>query len=149
MTELETNTFQFDIEESASSYHVSKISTILNYELSTSALFLLSFLSGIFLMLASLTAVLFITYLTYVLWIERKYFWLTSLYLLIVLPFLIISIFLSNFFLYSFFLIVGIFYFYCFALRYAVNEWIRKKNWKRQLLIEKLQTENNGDLFNS
>lgn len=146
MNESEINNIKIDLTESSNLYHLNKLYTILNYEIYSSGLFLLSFFGGIFLGIASLAAVLFTPYLTYILWIEGKRFWLITFYLMIIIPFLLSLIFLSNYLFYfsSFFL--AMFYFYCFTLRLSVNNWIRERNLRRQLLLDQSQNKNDDEL---
>ncbi len=40
------------------------------------------------------------------------------------------------------------FYFYCYALRFSVNSWIREKNGKNKFLLDKLKNDDFSDLAN-
>lgn len=146
MTESEINNIKIDLTESPNLYHLNKLYTILNYEIYSSGLFLLSFFGGIFLGIASLAAVLFTPYLTYILWIEDKRFWLITFYLMIIIPFLLSVIFLSNYLFYFTSLFLAIFYFYCFILRLSVNGWIKEKKWKRELFLDRARNKNENEL---
>lgn len=108
----------------------------------------MSFLGVFFLILASLAAIFFTPYLTYVLWAEKKHLWLITFYLLIVVPFIMVLIFFESYLFYWTFIILAMFYFYCYALRFSVNSWIREKDWRDKFLLDKLKNDVLSDLDN-
>ena len=147
MKDLEIKKLQNELESYSGNYHLIKLSNILNYSVSSSFLFLLSFFFNILLIIASVVAVLFIPYLIYVLWIEKKYSWFISIILLIVVPAIISLIFLPFIHLFtSTMILLGIFYLCCYVLRFSVSEWIREKNAARKLSLQKLKQENDNSL---
>ncbi len=127
--------------ESRIDYHLSIISRILNFQISSSILFLLSFFSGIFLIIIIVSALIFIPYLIFVLWIARKKSWLISFLILTVLPLIITLIFFKESIIYVLFFIIPIFFLYCFALRYSITEWQRQRSWKNQYELEIMRKE--------
>ena len=146
MDESEINNLGQKLITTSNDYHLSKLASILNYQVSGVVLLLFSYFGGIFLLLASLAAIIFIPYLIYVLWIEDRKFWLVALFILILFPILVCLIFFASYIFYLSMIILGLFYIYCFTLRLSVNEWIKEKNWKRQLIVDKLK-KNNPDNF--
>lgn len=115
---------------------------MLNYELSTSVLFLLASLGPLFLMLSMLASILFTPYMLYVLYKEEKNGWVISFFvvnlLIVGVNFLPIDsmIFKSS----SNYIALGFFYFYCFLLRLEMVDWIKDKLAKEQREYE-LQNE--------
>jgi len=125
--------------------HIQRLCTLLNFELSTSGMFLLQFLWQITLFLAAFAAILFTPYLLFVLVREKKYFWLGLFIAIVILPMLIILLFLSEHLFYLAFIQIPLllFYLYCFMLRFDANEWLREINWKiyRQTEKQKLKAD--------
>ena len=143
MKKSELNGLKNELESYSGTYYLNKLAAILNYSVSSSALLLLSFLWGILLMVASIAAIIFIPFLFYVLLFEKKYFWLTILILLIIVPAILSLLFLQKYILYSMMVLLGIFYIFCFTLRLSVNEWIREKNAARDFRkVNKIDKEN-------
>ncbi|MEE9430986.1 MAG: hypothetical protein V3V16_08105 [Melioribacteraceae bacterium] len=110
---------------------VSRLSMILNYQLGTAALFVLTYAGGFTLWLATIAALIFLPYLLFILFKENRNGWIIAFAVVVVIPFLIsflISLKMGN----NFFLIIALafFYLYCFMLKYSVTDWIKEYNWK-------------------
>jgi len=129
--------------------HIQRLCTLLNFELSTSGMFLLQFLWQITLFLAAFAAILFTPYLLFVLVREKKYFWLGLFIAIVILPMLIILLFLSEHLFYLAFIQIPLllFYLYCFMLRFDANEWLREMNWKIYDEAEKSEHKINDDFI--
>ena len=133
------------MERSNTHVHLNRISQILNFELASTVLFVFSFMHSIFLIVAIIAAFLFIPYLLYVLFKERRFGWIASLVtvifapLVISIPFGITSEYLSIILMVSLLL----FYFYCFVIKMSIREWIRTYNWTQQLEEQKREMKNN------
>jgi hypothetical protein len=119
---------------------VSRLRNVLNYTL-TSAVF--SFMSIAFhfgLTIAIIVATLFTTYILYVLIKEKRFGWLITIFIMVVLP-VIITYFVSKGSLFSVMAIIlipfSLFYLYCFLLRYALDDWIEECEGKIELEEEK------------
>ncbi|GBD89683.1 hypothetical protein BMS3Abin04_00391 [bacterium BMS3Abin04] len=84
-----------------------------------------------------------------VLFNESKFGWIIFFSLMVLLPLLFGFIFINNSSIFYGFLwgSLGLFYFYCFLLRFTVNDWIREKNWKEQRVQQKLNDEMYKDTF--
>jgi hypothetical protein len=59
-----------------------------------------------------------------------------------------VLIFFESYLFYWTFIILAMFYFYCYALRFSVNSWIREKDWRDKLLLDKLKNDVLSDLDN-
>jgi hypothetical protein len=129
--------------------HLQRLCTLLNFELSTSVMFLLQFLWQITLFLAAFAAILFTPYLLFVLLKEKKFVWLGLFIAIVLLPMLIIILFLSEHLFYLAFIQVPLllFYLYCFMLRFDANEWLREMNWKIYDQAEKSEYKINDDFI--
>jgi hypothetical protein len=87
--------------------------------------------------------VLFTPYFVYVLFSEKRYGWLVTYILLVVLPaiFLIISIW-NDFNQIGLILLLMLpFYIFCFFIKFSVEEWIREYNWEQQLIQQRQEEE--------
>jgi hypothetical protein len=117
--------------------HLDRLALFLNYELSASLLFFFSFVVWIFLFIAILIAGIFIPYLIYVLLKEGRHGWILSFNVMILTPLIISILFLPSYFSIFLLLSVALFYCYCFFLRITINEWIRERNWRLQLIEQR------------
>ena len=110
---------------------VERFATILNYEHSTSILLFLQGNVWIALPLVIIAAVLFTPYMLYVLYTERRFGWIITFVIIVILPFVLFYFFSrESYALEAFMLIPFIFfYFYCLLVRLSVNEWIKAYNW--------------------
>ena len=129
--------------------HLSRLSRILNYQLTLGLLvvgYLLLFFSfGVFFIIVifTLASILFSPYLLFVLIREHKIGWIYFFIIIVVVPILVTFIF------YYFnenlspllFLPLLLFYFYCFLLRFSVNEWIKEIREHNIYRIQKQKRE--------
>jgi predicted neutral ceramidase superfamily lipid hydrolase len=90
--------------------------------------------------IAIIVATLFTTYILYVLIKEKRFGWLITIFIMVVLP-VIITYFVSKGSLFSVMAIIlipfSLFYLYCFLLRYALDDWIEECEGKIELEEEK------------
>jgi hypothetical protein len=98
----------------------------LKYELSSSVLLLLSWLWGLAIFLATVAALIFTPFMIYILYKERKFGWLIFFFILVILPLIIITAFFlhSSYFMVMIYIPIVLFYFYCFLLRYTIEDWL-------------------------
>lgn len=103
-----------------------RIKKYLNYHISTFLLFAFSFFSFILIILLTVAAIIFIPFLIFVLYRNHKYGWIAALSLIIIIPSIILIIAVEQTYTLLMFLLIelGVFYFYCFALRFAVIGWV-------------------------
>jgi hypothetical protein len=132
-------------------YNLTRLQKYLNYELSSAVLFAASFLFGgiVFLLIAA--AAVFTPFILYVLYQENRKGWIISFFIMVCVPlvsFIVLSFFSSYGSLYIL-IALGLFYFYCFLLRFEVNNWVQDDMAKRQYLIEKKQREEEMKAFMS
>ena len=127
--------------------NLGKLSKVLNYQLSTTLLFLLWYGGGLTLLAVTIAAVLFSPYMLYVLYLEKKTGWITFFVVLVLLP--IIGIILSPM-IELLFVPLALVYFYYFLLKFVVRDWIQEKNAKyelqKQMLESKKKREEENDL---
>lgn len=121
----------------SSSAHLDRLALFLNFELSSSILFMMSFFAVIPIIIAMLLAGIFVPYMIYVLLKEGRHAWIILFNVLVILPLLLILVFIPSYFTIFVLFSLAMFYFYCFMLRMAVNEWIRENNWKLQLIEQR------------
>lgn len=127
--------------------NLSKLSKVLNYQLSTTLLFVLWYGGVLTLLTVTIAAILFSPYMLYVLYLEKKNGWITSFVVIVLLP--IIGIILSPM-IELLFIPLALVYFYYFLLKFVVRDWIQEKNAKyelqKQILESKKKREEEGDL---
>ena len=70
-------------------YYLQKVSRYLNYQLSTSILYFLSYAGGITLILALFAATIFTPYLLYIFYKSRKISWIVSFFIVVLVPIII------------------------------------------------------------
>lgn len=126
-----------------------KLQRYLNYELSSSVLFIFSFFYGILIFLLSLAAVVFTPFMLYVLIKEKRWGWIISFAIIV---FISSSIMLVLSILYTYLrlmlpILLGLFYFYCFVLRFEVNNWVSEIRAHNQYLIEKKRREEEAKVY--
>lgn len=117
--------------------HLDRLALFLNYELSASLLFFVSFVVWIFIFIAIVIAGVFIPYMIYVLLKEGRHGWIIFFNVMILTPLLISILFLPSYFSIFMLISVALFYCYCFFLRMTVNEWIKERNWRLQLIEQR------------
>jgi hypothetical protein len=125
-------------------YNLIRLKKYLNYEVSSALLYFLSFQVFIFIFLASAAALIFTPFMLYVLYSEKKKGWIVLFIIIVIAPIIFLSI-LSVMIEFSrplLFISVGLFYFYCFILRFEVNDWVREAAVRYQYLIGKKRREN-------
>lgn len=109
---------------SSERYNLEKMSRYLNYELSTAVLYFLSYAWGFTLILSIIAATLFTPFLLFVLFKEKKFAWLISFIISVIIPFIVCIILGLHYgHLAAFILIpLGFFYLFCFVFKYSVND---------------------------
>lgn len=128
------------IKTSANGAHLDRLSTFLNYELSSSTFYLGAFFYRALLFIAVLAAIVFTPYLIYVLFLEKRYGWLIFFFLIVILPLISFEIFISDPAARSIarWFPIGAFFFYCLLLKYTVNDWIRERSFRQMWEAEKM-----------
>jgi fatty acid desaturase len=126
-----------------------KLKVYLNYQLSSSLLYLLSFVYGITIFVTAAAAVIFTPFLIYTLYKNKKFFWLLIFVTAIIIPppALFISGIGTAYFILLLFIQLGLFYFYCFILRFVVNDWIEEIQWKALRTARKKESDADGNAF--
>ncbi len=130
-------------------FSLTRLKKYLNYEVSSSILYFLSFQVFIFIFLASAIALIFMPFMLYVLFTEKKKGWIVFFIVIVIIPiiFLLILSVMVEFSKPLLFIPLGLFYFYCFLLRFEVNNWAREEIARNQYLLDKKKKENNLKLF--
>ena len=130
-------------------YNLTRLKKYLNYEVSTSILYFLSFQVFIFIFFALAAALIFTPFMLYVLLKEDKKGWIVLFVIIVITP-IILLIILAIIFDFALPLLIvplGLFYFYCFLLRFSVNGWLREISMKNQILKDKKRREDELKLF--
>jgi hypothetical protein len=136
--QIETNSrFINDIVE------VRRFRAILFFELSTSAAFILQSFWPVNLYIIIIAATLFTPYMIYVLFKERKYGWIILFFLVIVMPYPVLYLIIGDYILLPGWMLLPIipFYFYCFIIKFSVEDWLREYTWEQQLVEQRRESE--------
>lgn len=110
---------------STTNYNVAKLQKWLDYELSGMTLLFLSYIFHATIYLAAIAAIIFIPVLLKVLIEERRFGWLITFFVFIVVPPSAASYVFgySMWTLITVITVLGFFYFYCGLLRLVIREW--------------------------
>jgi len=86
--------------------------------------------------------VLLTPFIVYVLLKEKRFGWLTIFFIIVILPAVVgIIIFYEQFqFTWMFFLVFP-FFFFCYFIKFSVDEWIREYNFHQQYLLQRKEQE--------
>ncbi|NLT50676.1 MAG: hypothetical protein GXX85_07160 [Ignavibacteria bacterium] len=115
-----------------------KLNRVLTYQISGFSLLILSFFVEFVIVVFAACALIFSSYLIYILWGERKIGWIASFIIMMFSPLLLHFVdtgieMLDN----SFYLVpIVSFFLYCFLLKIALADWIQDKRWKKIREIE-------------
>lgn len=82
-------------------------------------------------------------YILYVLIKEKRFGWLSTYIILVILPAVITLpiIGIGNEVVIVMLVIMAPFYFFCFLIKFSVEEWIREYNWAQQLAEQRKEKE--------
>ncbi|MBI1938616.1 MAG: hypothetical protein HYS25_10885 [Ignavibacteriales bacterium] len=132
-----------------SDYLLTKLKFYLNFELSASALYILSYSYGSVLVLSAGAALIFTPFIIYSLYKTQKFFWLSSFFVLIIIPSPIVYLVSEDktFFSVLLFVELGVFYFYCVILRFVVNDWAEEIRWREIRKLQKAEFEMSKKMF--
>jgi hypothetical protein len=121
----------------------------LNYEVSSSILYFLSFQVFFFIFIVSAAALAFTPFMLYVLFTEKKNGWIIIFIVIVIVPIILLLILavMVEFSRPLLFISLGLFYFYYFLLRFEVNDWVREASAKNQYLIDKKKREFDSKSF--
>lgn len=120
-------------------YYLLKLSRYLNYGMSGSLLYILSFFWSIVIIAAIIASLVFVTLMLYIFIKLRKIAWLVSFLIIVIIPstaFLILGYSLGYL---SIFLLIPLafFYFYCFILKNMINDRLEEVFALERRLLEK------------
>lgn len=91
----------------------------------------------------ALAAILFTPYIFYILIKEKHYWLIITFFIMIVIPLV------GGYFIFkdtlaheaSLLIPLGLFYLYCYLIKFAVDDWIRTYNWKMELEKQRREKE--------
>jgi hypothetical protein len=128
-----------------SSYNLRRLQHWLEYEISASGLLLFSWFWGLLLGLAALAAIIFTPFMLKILYEEGKYGWIIFFFVMVIAPSIIIfflDIGITGMMLLSY-ISMGLFFLYCFALKFAVRGWINDYKLQRGQFTSEEERFNN------
>lgn len=116
---------------------------ILFFELSTSVAFVLFSFYPINLYIIIAAAILFTPYMIYVLIKEKKYGWIAIFFFMVVLPYPILYLILGDYILMPAWMLLPVipFYFYCFIIKFSVDDWLSEYSAEQQFILQKKEQE--------
>lgn len=126
-----------------------RLQKYLNYELSTGMLYLLSFMAGSLVILLILAALIFMPFMLNVLIKEKRKGWLIFFVVIFVIPTIVLFVvaFTVEFFNSLPLISLGLFYLYCFLLRFSVNDWVSDIKARNEYLIQKKRRNDELNAF--
>jgi hypothetical protein len=121
------------------SYTLLRLHKYLNYNFTGAALLIVSYFIYANIIFLTVAALVFTPFMLYDLYKENKKGWIITFLVMVGIPFLaFLLIYIStkfNFILV--YILIGLYYLYCFLLRLEVNNWVQEDMAKRQYIIEK------------
>lgn len=135
---------------------VQRFSDILNFQITIPpALYLLYiwiniFLPQIIVFIPSLilgtiigAAILFTPYIFFILIKEKRYGWIITFFLMIIFSLIFGPIIFKDTLAFeaSLLIPIGLFYFYCYLIKFSVAKWIKDYNWRKQLEEQRRESE--------
>jgi hypothetical protein len=87
-------------------------------------------------------AILFTPYIFYILIKEKRYGWIITFFIMIIIPLIFGPIIFRDTLAFEASLMIplGLFYFYCYLIKFSVAKWIRNYNWHKQLEEQRKQS---------
>lgn len=88
--------------------------------------------------------VLVTPFIFYVLYREKRFGWLVSYFIMVILPVTLFFIIFQDSLEYIIWMPIYYmvpFYFYSFIIKFSVDEWIREYNWEQQLIEQRKESE--------
>lgn len=88
--------------------------------------------------------VLVTPFIVYVLYSEKRYGWLASYFIIVIIPVILFFIIFQDSLEFMIWMPVYYmvpFYFYSFIIKFSVDEWIREYNWNQQLIEQRKEAE--------
>jgi len=130
-------------------YYLQKVSRYLNYELSTSLLCFLSYNWSITLFLAIIASTIFAPFMLYIFYRIRKFSWIISFLIVVVVPIIICLILgLKLGYLSAFILIpLGFFYLYCFIIKLMINDQLKEMASREELKRKRSEKQKEQELW--
>lgn len=138
--------------------HLKRMRTILNYQVAGGGAYIIYAVNMLaystikdnvwaLLFIFVAAAVLLMPYMLFVLYKLGKKGWIIFFNILVILPLLVIVIFLHDLMFFAALVQIPLllFYFYCFLLRFPVNEWTKEMGWKIYRIEQKKQKEQDLD----
>ncbi len=80
-------------------------------------------------------------YIVYVLFIEKRFGWLVTYFVIVLIPGIIAITVLGFEYGLIILILLAPFYFFCFIIKFSVEEWIREYNWNQQLIEQRKEHE--------
>jgi hypothetical protein len=128
---------------SSERYYLTKLDRVLYYQLSSSVLFILMYVSSITLVLAIIAAVIFLPYMIYIFIRVKKIAWLIWLLIIVIIPLVSCIIFArhSDYLNILVLIPLAMFYFYCSILKFSVKDQLSELTAKEELQLQKDKKE--------
>ncbi|MCU0407250.1 MAG: hypothetical protein MUE91_07400 [Ignavibacteriaceae bacterium] len=88
-------------------------------------------------------AISFTPYIFYILIKEKRFGWIVTFFAMIIFPLIFGPIIFQDTLAFeaSLLIPIGLFYFYCYLIKYSVSKWIKDYNWHKQLEEQRRESE--------
>lgn len=130
-------------------YDLNKVNRYLNYELSASVLYFLSFAWGITLIAAIIAASIFAPYMLYIFYRNRNFSFIILFLVVVVIPLITCIVLGLKFGYLAVFVLIplGFFYFYCFILKLILNDKLKEMAAGEELKRKKTEERSEKELW--
>jgi hypothetical protein len=131
------------------SYNLLRLHKYLNYNFTGTAFLLIAFFIYANIIFLTVAAFVFTPFMLYDLYKENKKGWIITFLVMVCIPFLALLLvyFSTKFNMILLYILIGLYYLYCFLLRHEVNEWVSEDRAKKQYLLEKKARDEELKLF--
>lgn len=127
---------------------IKKLDYFLNYSFPVPLLYFASFFVLLLLPLLAIVSVVFSVYMIYVLYKNRKYGWITSFIIMVLLPLLAGMLFTSATIAFILAKVsMGAFFLYCFVLKSSTRDWVADENARMELYKSRRLKQLQNDIF--
>ncbi len=127
-------------------YYLKKLSKFLNYQISTSLLYIASFFGGILIIVAIIASIIFTSLMFYVFFKLRKKTWLLTFIIFVIVPSIVCIIigYMLGLLMGFIFIPLAFYFFYCFILKNIINDRLEELFAKERLELERENEKENN-----
>jgi hypothetical protein len=143
------NELEYDYGLQLTDSGIAKLNYYLNYSFPLPLLYFLTYAMGMGIELLMLAAVIFSPYMIYILAKNKKYGWVISFLIMVIIPLMAGFILISEpiWYLILTRTSLGMFYLYCVVLKFSTRDWVADESAKKELYKQRRLRKLEEDIF--